>query len=175
MGMRGALGMIFLLGMLVMALLQPVSLVRVETGEGEEVICSRVSPGTPVSLTFTHSMYGGFVTEMYEVDDASTLVRRRFVTENAAAAEYYGTDGRVQKTEDGYEVIAGPFSTNDLVVRVTTRGDHHLTIGSETWHLPAMFGEPVQLHISSERAPRILVPDSCTPPSGDLHPEEEDA
>ena len=141
--MRAVLGAILASLMLVMALLQPVSLLRVETGDGELVICARVDADTPVTLTFTHSMFGGFVRETYTVDD-ERLVRQQIVTENAAAAEYYATDGRVASVPDGYEVLAGPFSTDET-----------------NWRMYEIFREPAQVRISGDSTPRIRVPDAC--------------
>jgi hypothetical protein len=168
MGRPAATGGIILImalaGMLVMAL-QPVSLLRVESGEVELVICARVDAETPVTLTFTHSMFGGDVTETYVVDRDGALVRQRIVTGNAAAAEYYATDGRVRPVTEGYEVLAGPFSTDTLVIRVDETGDHRLVVGSSAWRLFDMFGEPAQVRISGDRAPRIRVPDTCMSPA----------
>lgn len=158
--MRAVLGVILAGLMLSMALLQPVSLLRVETGDGELVICARVDAHTPVTLTFTHSMFGGFVRETYAVEN-ERLVRQRIVTENAAAAEYYATDGEIASAPDGYEVLAGPFATDELVVRVDEIGNHRLTAGETDWQMFEIFREPAQVRISGDSTPRIRVPDAC--------------
>lgn len=131
--------------------LQPDMSVRVTTGEGDIVACTEVMPGTPVSLEFTHSMFGGFVREHYRATSDGRLARERFVTENAAAAEYYGTDGRIRETREGYEVLAGTFVTDDLVVRVDQRGDHWLTIGDARMHLADRLPGSTQVHIQITR------------------------
>lgn len=168
MGTRVAVGGVFALAMLAMALLQPVSALRVMTGEGELLLCARLGDGETVALSFTHSMYGGFVRETYVVDDEGRLVRQRIVTENAAAAEYYATDGRVREMPDGYEVVAGPFATDELVIRVDGIGNHRLTAGASSWPLFEIFGEPVQVRISGDRTPRIRLPDGCVASEADL-------
>jgi hypothetical protein len=101
-----------------------------------------------VTLTFTHSMYGGDVSETYAATLDGTLARRRIVTGNAAAAEYYATDGRVARADAGYEVIAPPFATRELVIRVDARGDHRLSIGGETTMLAALLDAPTQVRIA---------------------------
>jgi hypothetical protein len=141
------LGVIALPGVM----MQPALSLQVMTGDGVTLICSRVTPGTPITLQFTHSMYGGFVQEMYRIDEDGKLVRERFVTGNAAAAEYYATDGRTSHVEDGYEVAGEPFVTDNLIVRVDDRGDHWLTIGEARYHLAAMLPGSTQIHIHGGR------------------------
>ena len=138
------LGFIALPGMM----MQPALSLQVTTGEGIPVLCSRVTPGTPVTLEFTHSMYGGYVREIYRVDADGELERERVVTEYAAAAEYYATDGRTSRVDDGYEVSGPPFVTRDLIVRVDDRGDHWLTIGQSRYHLAEMLPGSTRVHIN---------------------------
>lgn len=153
--------------MLATALMQPVSLLRVETEMGELTLCTPVDAGSPVTLAFTHSMFGGFVRETYTIE-GDRLVRQQIVTENAAAAEYYATDGRIQRVPEGYEVLAGPFSTDELVVRVDAIGNHRLTAGETSWQLFEIFREPAQVRISGDRTHRIRVPDTCVSPGASL-------
>lgn len=131
---------------------QPSLVLRATTGEGIVLACEQVAPGTTVDLTFTHSMYGGFVRETYRVTPDGRLGRERIVTERAAAAEYYATDGRTRRVDDGHEVIAPPFTTEALVIRVDARGDHRLVVGATTWHLAGVLNAPTQVCLDVERA-----------------------
>ena len=117
------------------------------TLHGGTLVCERVRPGSTVTLGFTHSMYGGDVRETYRVTPDGTLERLRMVTGRAAAAEYYATDGQVLTTGDGYEVIAPPFATRELFVRVDARGDHWLTVGPASFRLTEWVTEPTQVRI----------------------------
>lgn len=147
--------------MLAASLLQPVTWLQATTSDGTRLVCARVSGTTPITLTFTHSMYGGFVMEHYRLGADGMLERQRIVTENAAAAEYYATDGRVRQAPDGYEVVAGPFATDELIIRVDGIGNHRLSVGARRWHVFDIVGEPAQVRISGNRAPVIRVPDDC--------------
>jgi hypothetical protein len=167
MGRRAALAggaSLGLLGMLMAALFQAVPMLQVTTGEGTQLSCVALSPGDLVTLSFTHSMYGGFVQETYALDDDGRLARQTIVTENAAAAEYYATDGRVRQVRGGYEVLAGPFVTVELVVRVDGVGNHRLQVSDMDWPLFEILGEPAQVRISGDRIPRIRLPDGCASP-----------
>jgi len=164
---RAVLAAILVAVMLTTALLQPVSLLRVETGEGELVACARIDADTPVTLTFTHSMHGGFVRETYTVED-DRLVRQRIVTEKAAPAQYYATDGRVRQGPDGDEAVAGAVSTDELGGRIDAIGNHRLDAGATRWQLFEIFREPVQVRISGDRSQRIRVPDACVSPGASL-------
>lgn len=141
------LGLIALPGVM----MQPALTVQVTTGDGAPVLCTRVTDKTPVMLEFTHSMYGGFVRELYHVNDHGELERQQVITELAAAAEYYATDGQTSRIEAGYEVLGPPFTTNDLIVRVDARGDHWLTVGRARYHLAKMLPGSTQIHIHGGR------------------------
>jgi hypothetical protein len=149
------------LWMLVAAWLQPVSTLQVTTGDGVRLSCVALSPGDNLTLSFTHSMYGGFVRETYAVDANGHLVRQSFITEYAASAEYYATDGRVRHVADGYEVIADPFATDELVIRVDGIGRHRMQVAGMEWPLFELLGEPAQVRISGDRIPRFRMPAGC--------------
>ncbi len=152
-----------ILGLIILPalLLQPVLMLRVTTAEGATVICSRVAPGTAITLEFTHSMYGGFVRETYRVSHDGTLERERIVTKNAAAAEYYASDGRTRHVTGGYEVLAAPFTADDLVVRVDDRGNHKLSINSTSYRLTETLPESTQVRIHVERMQPAML-SSCS-------------
>lgn len=152
-----------ILGLIILPafLLQPALLLRVTTADGGTVICSRVAPGTAITLEFTHSMYGGFVRETYGMSHDGMLERERIVTANAAAAEYYASDGRTRHVEGGHEVLAATFITDELVVRVNDRGNHKLSINSTSYRLTETLPESTQVRIHVERMqPAIL--SSCS-------------
>lgn len=151
--------------MLAANLLQPALWLQATTADGTRLACARVSDTTSIALTFTHSMFGGFVTEHYRLGADGMLERQRIVTENAAAAEYYATDGRIRQAPDGYEVVAGPFATDELTIRVDGIGNHRLSAGASSWPLFDITGEPAQVRISGNRAPAIRVPDGCAAPT----------
>lgn len=126
---------------------QPTLVVIATTADDGLLLCRRVEPGDEVRLQFTHSMFGGFVRESWLVTDDAHLERSRFVTENAPAAEYYATDGRVERGTDGFEVLAMPLTEDELVIRVDQRGNHYLRIGGVTVHLAGMIDDSAQVRI----------------------------
>jgi hypothetical protein len=154
--------LVLVAGMLAMALLEPVSLLQVVTADGERVLCTRVGDTTSITLRFTHSMFGGFVEERYLLRSDGILVRQGIVTENAAAAEYYASDGDVRRIADGFEVLAGPFMTEGLTVRIDSRGKHRLTVGTKSISLYEHLGESVQVRLEGERIPHYRVPRMCS-------------
>jgi len=106
-------------------LLQPVTVLQAGTDDGDLLTCRHVSAGAPVTLIFTHSMYGGEVRERWRVV-GDGLVRERIVAERAAAAEYYASDGAVEQMEDGFVVVAPPLAIEAPTVRVDQTGQHRL-------------------------------------------------
>lgn len=124
---------------------QQVLLVRAESGD--LVVCTPVRGGDVVQLQFTHSMFGGYVREQWEITPHGELNRVRFVTENAAAAEYYATDGASYEADDGFVVPGDPLQRSDLIVRVNNRGNHVLTVNDEEWPLAEMIQESTQVRI----------------------------
>ena len=113
----------------------PVSLVYIEGPDGASLVCGRVSNSTTIALTFTHSMYGGDVTEFYLVADGDGLIRTMILTDNAAAAEYYAWDGAVREVDDRFEVIVPDQLFGPLAVRVDAIGNHRLGIDGKLFSL----------------------------------------
>jgi hypothetical protein len=169
--MRGGTGLLLIVALVAMvtmlaaSLLQPVTWVRVVTDDGTMVACGRVDEDKPITLEFTHSMFGGFVREVYHLGPDGLLERQRMVTENAAAAEYYATDGEIRHTPEGYEVLASPFVTDRLVVRVDQRGQHRLTIGGITHPLYDQLQASTAVTLEGHRSPLHEVPRMCRVPS----------
>jgi hypothetical protein len=144
-----ALGVIAII-MLAGAMLTPVTIVRVQPGDGQPIICHQLASGESIVVSFTHSMYGGLVTETWHAA-GTALVRDRMVTENAAAAEYYAWDGRILPVAGGYEVIAPPAQTAQLRVMIDDIGNHHLRIGSRVWPLANLLDTPIPVAIGIDR------------------------
>lgn len=136
-----------------MGLTTSVTAVRVVRTEDRSVVaCHRVAPGTRVDLTFTHSMYGGDVTESWRVA-GDLLERVDILTDNAAAAEYYAWDGRVEHAGDRFRVVTAPLQEPALVVRVDRIGQHRLMIGEETLDLVSIIDGSAQVRIEPVSAP----------------------
>ena len=127
---------------------------QVRTSTGEVVWCTSVDRGDIVQLQFTHSMYGGYVREQWQVTSGNQLERVHFVTENAAAAEYYATDGSSYLAEEGYVVPTQFLVRQELVIRVNSRGNHVLTIDDRSVNLAELLITSTQVRISVE-------PESC--------------
>lgn len=126
--------------------------VQVRTESGDVVVCIPSTRGSTVQLQFTHSMYGGFVQETWRISPNAMLERERFVTENAAAAEYYATDGSSYRADDGYVVPTDPLTQAELVVRVNTRGNHKLIVGDHSVDLADLLGVSTQVRIQATPA-----------------------
>lgn len=109
-------------------LAQPATRLEARTDDGRLLACRRVAPGDTVTLVFTHSMYGGEVRETWRVMGGG-LLRERIVADRAAAAEYYATDGAVERVDGGFAVIAPPLAVDVLRVRVDHVGQHRLRFG----------------------------------------------
>lgn len=141
------LGMLFLV-MVPALLATPSRSLQVHTSTGALVWCSPVGQNDTVQLQFTHSMFGGYVRENWKVTPGNQLQRSRFVTENAAAAEYYATDGTSYQADDGFVVPGDPLQQPELVVRVNNRGNHVLTVGENNVHLAEVLPYSTQVRIA---------------------------
>lgn len=143
----GVLGVLLLV--MVPALLAPSPRsLQVHTSTGIHVWCTPVASNDLVQLQFTHSMYGGYVREHWKITPTNQLQRVRFVTGNAAAAEYYATDGTSYQADDGFVVPGDPIQEPELIVRVNSRGNHVLSVDGETVHLANELTESTQVRIA---------------------------
>lgn len=124
--------------------------VQIHTPTGDVIWCSPVKVGDTLQLQFTHSMFGGFVREDWLVTQSNQLERSRFVTQNAAAAEYYATDGTSYQDDDGFVVPGEPLVESGLTVRANSRGDHVITVNQNYIHLIEVLPESTQVRISVE-------------------------
>lgn len=150
MGRTGVLLAMVLVVMLPMLLVPTPRSVQIHSAAGERIWCSPVNAGDTLQLQFTHSMFGGFVREDWQVTPANQLQRDRFVTQNAAAAEYYATDGTSYQAEDGFVVPGDPMVESELIVRVNTRGNHIVSVNSSTIQLGQVLPRSTQVRISIE-------------------------
>ena len=150
----GGILAVLLVVMVPSMLASPGTSLQVHTAEGTRIWCQSVHPHDTVQLQFTHSMFGGYVREDWRVTPDNNLARSRFVTENAAAAEYYATDGTSYKAADGYVVPGGPLKESELVIRVDSRGNHVLTTGDRSIHLAGELQQSTQVRVRIE-------PESC--------------
>ncbi|MDQ3654781.1 MAG: DUF1850 domain-containing protein [Chloroflexota bacterium] len=144
---RIAIGLVAILVVAGVAMM-PVTLVTVTGEDGEAIVCGRVDRESSIALTFTHSMYGGDVTETFQPVSPSTLLRTGILTDNAAAAEYYAWDGQVRPSGDRFEVIVPDQEFSSLSIRVGQIGDHRLTINGATVDLAAMVAESEGVRLS---------------------------
>lgn len=123
---------------------------HVRTATGDVVWCSPVNQNDVVQVQFTHSMFGGYVREQWNITPNNQLQRARFLTENAAAAEYYATDGTSFRADDGFVVPGDPLVQSELTVRVNNRGDHVLSVGGQSVRLADQLPQNTQVRITIE-------------------------
>lgn len=116
------------------AALSPGRMIAVTTAEEGALVCHPIGRGSSVTLVFTHSMYGGDVRETY-VAAGDRLRRTSIITGNAAAAEYYATDGLISRTDDGYLLLLPEQTFDHLIFRIDDIGKHRLLIDGELFTL----------------------------------------
>ncbi len=132
-----AIGLVAIVVMAGLAM-TPVTAVTVTAEDGQAIVCMRVDRESTIALTFTHSMYGGDVTETYRLTDSATLLRTSILTGNAAAAEYYAWNGAVRVHGERFEVVVPDQEFTALPVRVDQIGQHRLTVDETSGDLAAM-------------------------------------
>lgn len=121
----------------------PAVVVR-DADTGHAFLCGPAPGGQDLTLTFSHSMYGGLVEETFEVD-GDDLVRTGVRAERAAAAEYYGMYGDVLADAGWFRVIVTPLPIRDLRFVADEIGHHEIRIGSKGWRTG---DSPPPLHVS---------------------------
>lgn len=126
------------------------SSLHVRTADGEGLWCVDANTGTEVQLQFTHSMYGGFVRETWRITPDSQLERLSFVTQNAAAAEYYAADGSSYRSDNVYVVPGSSLQRAELVIRVNDRGNHQLTVGGVQIDMAGELQQSTQVRITAQ-------------------------
>ena len=138
----------------------------VEDADAERVLlCRPLGAGQAprLALVYTHSMYGGDVVEEFVPTVDRRLRREVATTANAAAAEYYASDGGVRRDGDRFLIEAPLADYPELVVRVGRTGGHRLVVGDETVDLVALAGDrrPVRLVLRSVGPVARLTDDTC--------------
>lgn len=126
----------------------PTRSLQVHTDTGTLAWCAPLGRSDTLQVQFTHSMFGGYVREQWYITPDDRFERTRFVTENAAAAEYYATDGTSYQADDGFVVPGDPLHQAELVVRVNSRGNHIISIGGNTVRLADRLEQSTQVRIS---------------------------
>lgn len=121
-----------------------------DQASGRVLVCTRLQPGTPITLSFQHSMYGGDVLEEYRAAGLK-LRRARITTANAAAAEYYAYLGGVARDGNRFVVEAPVIALDGLNVLVDGVGRQRLSVGGAEYDLLARAGDGVSVRIGVER------------------------
>jgi hypothetical protein len=121
----------------------------------EEVLCIPLRAGEPVTLVYTHSMYGGDVEETLVPLSDGRLRRVEMTTANVAAAEYYAYDAPVEPDGKRYRVVVPPADYDAIVVRVDTVGRHRLIVRDEVIDLVPLAGGRHQVRFDASRLTAI--------------------
>lgn len=124
------------------AALSPGQMIAVTTADAGPLVCHPIGRDSSVTLVFTHSMYGGDVRETYVAALGDRLRRTSIITDNAAAAEYYATDGRISRIDEGYLLLRPETTFDELIFRIDDIGRHRLLIE----------GDPIALTDGSSRS-----------------------
>jgi hypothetical protein len=108
---------------------EPALEVRILDQDGSRVVGAMpLDASREFTLSFTHSMYGGTVTETYEVlwDPTPQLRRTAVRTQHGGAAEYYARYGNFFQDGDGWIVDVPPLTLPSLQMRVDSIGQPEL-------------------------------------------------
>ncbi|MCX6022039.1 MAG: DUF1850 domain-containing protein [Chloroflexi bacterium] len=97
--------------------------------------------GDMLTLSYTHSIYGGRVWETHLLAASGVLELSGMETETGGAAEYYATDGAFVRAPNGrYRLTTHPRRIETLRLRVDAIGQPRLDAGGETLDLLALLG-----------------------------------
>jgi hypothetical protein len=96
---------------------------------GEQVVRRLPLRDGGFRLEFTHSMYGGWVSEAYLA--SRQLTRTGVRTQHAGAAEYYALYGNLRRLDGGWVVDVIPLQLSRLPVRVDQTGRPALILGGQ--------------------------------------------
>lgn len=111
--------------------LSPSQMIAVTTTDNESIVCRPIGRDSTITLVFTHSMYRGNVRETYAVASGNRLRRTSIVTDNAASAEYYATDGRITRIDGGYMLLLPELTFDELIFRIDDVGKHRLIVDDD--------------------------------------------
>lgn len=135
-----AVVLLAVLGSLMVLLVRPMPVVEVRAGDGRLLARWPVVDGQVLTLTFTHSMYGGDVREDYRVDPRQGLVLVS-VTARQAALDYYALPVSTGTGEYRTAVVERPLGV--IRVRADRIGQHRLTYGDYEMSLVEAAGDEV--------------------------------
>jgi hypothetical protein len=116
--------------------------------DGRVIVCR---PGQPMTLVFTHSMYGGDVEETFLPRQGNRLVRVKMTTANAAAAEYYAYVAPVAPEGDRFRLDVPPAVYDEVIVRVDDVGRHRLRFAGDEIDLLTQAGNRHRVQLDSDR------------------------
>ncbi len=124
----GSLALLLAMSLAVAGCRAPARILEIRDLDAAEGVMDRLPVGAQglLELTFTHSMYGGWVAESYAVGPELRRIAVR--TEMAAAAEYYARYGNTRPVADGWLVEVAPLALARLLIRVDRVGDPALSV-----------------------------------------------
>lgn len=105
---------------------------------GGRLLATLPLPDGAFTLVFTHSMYGGRVSERYRVDLTDRqprLVRSIIRTDNGGAAEYYARYGNLRQDAVGWRLDGPELVLPSLRLRVDRVGEPRLEADGRTFVL----------------------------------------
>jgi hypothetical protein len=128
---------------------------------GRIILCL---PAQPVTLVFTHSMYGGDVEETFIPRAGGGVTRIAMTTENEAAAEYYAYTANVVREGDRFRVDVPPATYDEVIVHIDDVGRHRLRAGGTEVDLLAAAGNGHRVKLDSARITIVerLLGDVCS-------------
>ncbi len=124
--------------------LRPAIEVRDWDDDGRVVQTMSLEDGGTFSLQFTHSMYGGTVTERFRVlePDAGAFERSTVQTENGGAAEYYAPLGNFHREGAAtWSVDVDPMRLPQLLVSAQQIGNPTIVSGNNRLALDSILPE----------------------------------
>lgn len=116
--------------------------------DGRVILCAS---SQPVTLVFTHSMYGGDVEETFVPHQDGRIIRIKMTTANEAAAEYYAYVAPVVREGDRFRVDVPPAAYDEVIVRVDDVGRHRLRVADQEIDLLAAAGNGHRVKLDSAR------------------------
>ena len=164
-GRRGSIALLCCLfavtSTLVVAGAGPSSLSLVLRRQSDDAVlfCYQTGGNETFEFTFTHSMYGGDVSEGYIVQTDLTLIRASVTADHAGAADYYGLYGEAIPEHGRYTIEVPPLVIKDLRFIADSRAQYRL-IGRDWAHsvLPPSGGVDHLVLTVEREAPRCRRP-----------------
>ncbi|MGH2562181.1 MAG: hypothetical protein ACRDJH_24235 [Thermomicrobiales bacterium] len=113
---------------------------------GRVILCA---PAQPITLLFTHSMYGGDVEETFVPRPDGRITRIEMTTANEAAAEYYAYTAPVIRDGDRFRLDIPPAAFEEVIVRVDAVGRHRLKVAGTEIDLLEATGDKHRVKLDS--------------------------